>query len=33
MNLGIPFEIITNKDFPSGHFHAHVPGLGLTAHV
>ncbi len=32
MNFGILFEKITDKDFPSGHFYAHVPSLGLTTH-
>jgi predicted RNase H-like HicB family nuclease len=32
MNFGILFEKITDKDFPSGYFYAHVPSLGLTTH-
>jgi predicted RNase H-like HicB family nuclease len=32
MNFGILFERIMEKDFPTGHFYAHVPSLGLTTH-
>jgi hypothetical protein len=32
MNFSILFERITEKDFPPGHFYAHVPSLGLTTH-
>jgi predicted RNase H-like HicB family nuclease len=32
MNFGILFERIMEKDFPPGHFYAHVPSLGLTTH-
>ncbi len=32
MNFGVLFEKITDKDFPSGYFYAHVPSLGLTTH-
>jgi predicted RNase H-like HicB family nuclease len=32
MNFGVLFEKVTDKDFPSGYCHAHVPTLGLTAH-
>jgi len=32
MNFGILFEKVTDKDFPSGYFYAHVPSLGLTTH-
>ena len=32
MNFGILFEKITDKDFPTGYFYAHVPSLGLTTH-
>ena len=32
MNFGILFERMMEKDFPPGHFYAHVPSLGLTTH-
>ncbi len=32
MNYGILFERIDEKDFPSGHYYAHLPALGLTTH-
>jgi predicted RNase H-like HicB family nuclease len=32
MNFGVLFEKVTEKDFPSGYFYAHVPSLGLTTH-
>ena len=32
MNFGILFEKITDGDFPSGYYYAHVPSLGLTTH-
>jgi hypothetical protein len=32
MNFGVLFERVTDKDFPSGYFYAHVPSLGLTTH-
>lgn len=32
MNFGILFERIMEKDFPPGHYYAHVPSLGLTTH-
>ena len=32
MNYGILFECIDEKDFPAGHYYAHVPALGLTTH-
>ena len=32
MNYGILFERIDEKDFPAGHYYAHVPALGLTTH-
>ena len=32
MNFGVLFEKVTDKDFPSGYFYAHVPSLGLTTH-
>ena len=30
MNFGVLFERVTDKDFPSGYYYAHVPSLGLT---
>lgn len=32
MNYGILLERIDEKDFPPGHYYAHVPALGLTTH-
>lgn len=32
MNYGVLFEKITDGDFPSGFYHAHVPALALTTH-
>jgi predicted RNase H-like HicB family nuclease len=32
MNIGVLFERVQDKDFPSGHYYAHVPSLGLTTH-
>jgi predicted RNase H-like HicB family nuclease len=32
MIYAILFEKITEKDFPQGHYYAHVPTLGLTTH-
>jgi len=32
MSFGILFEKVTDKDFPSGYYYAHVPSLGLTTH-
>ncbi len=32
MNFGVLFEKVTDKDFPSGYYCAHVPSLGLTTH-
>ena len=32
MNFGVLFEKVTDKDFPSGYYYAHIPSLGLTAH-
>jgi predicted RNase H-like HicB family nuclease len=32
MNFGVLFEKITDKEFPSGYYYAHVPSLGLTTH-
>ena len=32
MNFGILFEKVTDQDFPSGYYYAHVPSLGLTTH-
>jgi len=32
MNIGVLFEKVQDKDFPSGYFYAHVPSLGLTTH-
>ena len=32
MNFGVLFEKVTDKDFPSGYYYAHVPSLGLTTH-
>jgi predicted RNase H-like HicB family nuclease len=32
MNFGILFEKVTDKDFPSGYYYAHVPSFGLTTH-
>jgi predicted RNase H-like HicB family nuclease len=32
MNFGVLFEKVTDNDFPSGYFYAHVPSLGLTTH-
>lgn len=32
MNFGVLFEKVTDKDFPSGYYYAHVPSLGLTRH-
>jgi len=32
MNFGVLFEKVTDKDFPSGYYYAHLPTLGLTTH-
>jgi predicted RNase H-like HicB family nuclease len=32
MNIGVLFEKVQDKDFPSGYFYAHMPSLGLTTH-
>jgi hypothetical protein len=32
MNFGVLFEKVTDKDFPPGHFYAHVPSVGLTTY-
>jgi len=32
MNFGVLFEKVTDKDFPPGHFYAHIPSVGLTTH-
>ena len=32
MNFGVLFEKVTDKDFPSDYYYAHVPSLGLTTH-
>jgi predicted RNase H-like HicB family nuclease len=32
MNYPILFEKIEEGDFPSGHYYAHLPTLGLTTH-
>ena len=32
MNFGVLFEKVTDKEFPSGYYYAHVPSLGLTTH-
>lgn len=32
MNYGILFERIADEGFPSGHYYAHIPTLGLTTH-
>jgi predicted RNase H-like HicB family nuclease len=32
MNIGVLFEKVQDKDFPSGYFYAHLPSLGLTTH-
>jgi predicted RNase H-like HicB family nuclease len=32
MNYGVLFEKVSDSDFPSGHYYAHVPALGLTTH-
>jgi predicted RNase H-like HicB family nuclease len=32
MNYGILFERIADKEFPPGHYYAHIPSLGLTTH-
>ena len=32
MNYGIVFERIDDEGFPSGHYYAHIPSLGLTTH-
>ena len=32
MNLGVLFERIEDRDFPPGHYYAHIPSLGLTTH-
>ena len=32
MNYGILFERIVEPGFPSGHYYAHIPSLGLTTH-
>ncbi|MCW5556580.1 MAG: hypothetical protein KIT22_01855 [Verrucomicrobiae bacterium] len=32
MNYGILFERIADREFPPGHYYAHVPSLGLTTH-
>jgi len=30
MNFGVLFEKVTDNDFPSGYYYAHIPSLGLT---
>ncbi len=32
MNYPVLFEKIVSPDFPPGHYHAHIPALGLTTH-
>jgi predicted RNase H-like HicB family nuclease len=32
MNYPVLFEKIVSPDFPSGHYYAHIPALGLTTH-
>jgi predicted RNase H-like HicB family nuclease len=32
MNFGVLFEKVTDHEFPSGYYYAHVPSLGLTTH-
>ena len=32
MNFGVLFEKVTDNDFPSGYYYAHIPSLGLTTH-
>jgi predicted RNase H-like HicB family nuclease len=32
MNFGVLFDKVTDKDFPSGYYYAHVPSIGLTTH-
>lgn len=32
MNYPVLFEKIISPDFPSGHYYAHIPSLGLTTH-
>lgn len=32
MNFGVLFEKVTDQEFPSGYYYAHVPSLGLTTH-
>jgi predicted RNase H-like HicB family nuclease len=32
MNYPVLFEKIVAPDFPSGHYYAHIPALGLTTH-
>jgi len=32
MNYSVVFEKITERDFPPGHYYAHIPSLGLTTH-
>ena len=32
MKYGVLFEPVTDQDFPSGYYYAHVPSLGLTTH-
>ncbi len=32
MVYGVLFEKIEEVEFPSGHYYAHIPSLGLTTH-
>ena len=32
MSYGILFEPVADKEFPAGHYYAHIPSLGLTTH-
>ena len=32
MNYPVLFEQIVSPDFPTGHYYAHLPALGLTTH-
>jgi predicted RNase H-like HicB family nuclease len=32
MNFGVLFEQVTDAQFPTGYYYAHIPSLGLTTH-
>jgi hypothetical protein len=32
MNFGVLYERVTDAEFPTGYYYAHVPSLGLTTH-